>query len=80
MNNAVEIIKELIKNRVAVVNLGFARMDGATFERQRLDLMGMLVCLKNIKNDDNFYCLTYDENHVEFGYYDNTSKWNVIEG
>lgn len=80
MNNAVEIIKALIKTRVAVVNFGFTRMDGATFEWQRHELMGMLICLKNVKSDDNFYCFNYYENHVEFGYYDNEGKWNVIEG
>lgn len=78
MTNAVETIKDIIKAKVNVMNYYRKDADHETFERIRHELMGMLVCLKNINNDDKFYSFNYLEDKIEFGYYDENSKWIVI--
>lgn len=75
--NAIETIKSLISNKIEVMNLLIKNPNYSTeaHERMRNELMGMLVCLKNINDNGNFYCINYWDNAIEFGYYDTESKW-----
>ena len=85
MKNAYETIKGMIKNRVWMLN-EYLKTDNTeqdkkeVFERFDGELHGMLLCLKNIEDGDNFYNLNYFDNRVEFGFYDADGGWNVIEG
>lgn len=80
--NAFETVLEIVRNKVAVMNICFnsyyERKDEA-LERYRHELTGMLVCLKNINETENFYNVNYSENGYEFGYYDAEGKWVSIE-
>ena len=78
--NATETIKDIITHKVVAMNYGLSADSFAPEVRERWlsELRGMLVCLKNIAGDDNFYCFNYNDKSVEFGYYDKASKWNVI--
>ena len=75
--NAFETVKEIVKNRVAFINLAVRNDCGAeTYERFRHELTGMMICLKNVNETENFYNLRYDENGiVSFGYYDESGRW-----
>ena len=78
MTNAVETIKEIIRHKVNVLNYYRKDADHETFERIRHELTGMLVCLKNVNDDDKFYSFNYYEDKVEFGYYNADGKWVII--
>ena len=77
--NAFETVKEIIKNRVAIINLAAeSGCNAETYERFRHELTGMMICLKNICETERFYSLNYCENGVvEFGYYDESGVWVV---
>lgn len=79
--NATETIKEIIRNKVAVINeyIKSGNVEGETFERIRHELVGMMICFRNICEDDNAYCINYYEDGVEFGYYDEHGRWFTIE-
>lgn len=85
MKNAIETIKELIRNKVWMMNQFIKESDEPdetyieTFNRLQNELRGMLICLKNINDDDKFYCTNFYPDRIEFGYYDNESKWFIIE-
>lgn len=87
MKNAQEIIINLIKNKVWCMNelIDDRKEEGLditnVFERLRHELTGMMVCLSNIREDDNvnFYNIQFWNDRVEFGYYDKDSKWNVLQ-
>lgn len=79
--NAFETIKEIIRNKVALINM-YMKSEGCdshTFDRFRNELVGMMICLKNINTETSFYCINYYEDHVEFGYYTDSHKWVSIE-
>ena len=76
MKNAQETIIDIISNRVNLLNHYIN--DGEVAERFRHELNGMLICLKNINEDDRFYNINYWSNRIEFGYYDEQSTWVLI--
>lgn len=79
--NAFETVKEIVRNKVAVMNL-YEKQDDCnaeTVERFRNELSGMMICLKSITPDDTFYCINYYETGYEFGYYDKNHNWISIE-
>lgn len=78
---AFETIKYIIKNHVDVMNL-YRRTDDmtpATMDRFLNELKGMMICLKNIKHDDNFYTVNDWGDRYEFGYYNGNGKWIKIK-
>lgn len=80
--SAVEIIKEIIITKTKVMTGALKANDddaNAYFDRSLHEVKGMLTCLKNIADDDNFYTLNITDTKVEFGYYDKDSKWNVLK-
>ena len=86
MNKAREIIIQVIRNKVAVINI-FCDSDSFNAEKYSYlmhELDGMLVCLKNIAESDHFYNIHFNSNNdgvkIEFGYYDENGNWIVIEG
>lgn len=82
MKNAVETIKEIIITKAKVMTRALDVNDDeskAYFERSKHEVKGMLICLKNIVDDDNFYTLNITDTKIEFGYYDKDSKWNVLK-
>lgn len=76
---AVETITNIIKSHVFMMNLAMREEEKDAFERFRAETMGMLICLKNINEDDRFYCLNIFDNKTEFGYYDQDNNWNIIK-
>ena len=76
--NEVETITNLIKYHVNMMNLAMRDNESDAFERFRAETMGMLICLKNISEENRFYCINIFDDRTEFGFYDNDSKWNVI--
>lgn len=76
---AQEIILNIVRGKVAVMNAVKETADGETMERFRHELTGMMVCLKNISLKNEFYCINYLANGFEFGYYDKSGKWYSIE-
>lgn len=83
MKNAIETIKELIRNKVWMMNELMKERGElditTTFERLRHELQGMMICLKNVNEDDKFYCTNFYNDRIEFGYYDKDSKWNILK-
>lgn len=77
--NAQEIIIDLIRNKVAVMNIVKDRASAEKTERFRHELTGMMICLKNISSTDEFYNINYLDSGYEFGYYDKEGKWYSIE-
>lgn len=79
--NTYEIIINIIRNKVAVMNILMKSEDQniEACERLRHELTGMMICLKNITTEDKFYCTNFCEDRIEFGYYDADGKWVVIE-
>ena len=75
--NAFETIKEVVKTRIAFINLVAETSFGAeVYERHRNELTGMMICLKNVNETENFYSLQYDENgKISLGYYDENGRW-----
>ena len=78
---AFETTKEIIRNRVYMINQYRETVDewDNTTDRLMHELTGMLVILKNISDDENFYNIQFNGKRVEFGYYDANSKWITIE-
>lgn len=76
---AQEIILNLVRGKVAVMNTVKETTTSETMERFRHELTGMMVCLKNISLKNEFYCINYLESGYEFGYYDESGKWFSIE-
>lgn len=80
MKNAVETITEIIRNKVWHMNQIINQEAYAeAFERFRHELNGMLICLKNIETENKFYCTNFFDDYIEFGYYDEEGKWNIID-
>lgn len=78
--NATETIVRVIRNKIAVMNSVRKEAAAETMERFRHELNGMLVCLKNVASENNFYNVNYlDDGSYEFGYYDETGEWVSIE-
>ena len=80
--NAKDTIISIIRNHVATMNTAFKtnKTEYAEYlERARIELRGMLVCLKNICSANEFYGINYYETGYEFGYYDENGIWISIE-
>ena len=79
-STAVETIKHIISNKVILLNMYMNSDDCTveTFERYRHELTGMLICLKNINEDEKFYCFNFYDDKVEFGYYDENYMWVIL--
>lgn len=78
---AIETTKEIIRNRVYMINQYRETVNewDNTTDRLMNELTGMLVILKNISDDENFYNIQFDGKRVEFGYYDANHNWITIE-
>lgn len=76
---AQEIVINLVRGKVAVMNTVKETTTSETMERFRHELTGMMVCLRNISLKNEFYCINYLESGYEFGYYDESGKWFSIE-
>lgn len=76
---AQEIIINIIRNKVAVMNTVKETATSETMERFRHELMGMMVCLENVSPSNEFYNINYLDSGIEFGYYDECGKWYSIE-
>lgn len=76
---AQEIILNIVRNKVAMMNAVKEKAASETMERFRNELTGMMVCLRNISPKNEFYCINYLESGYEFGYYDESGKWYSIE-
>lgn len=76
---AYEIIIDIIRNKVAVMNTVRDEADTETMERFRHELNGMMVCLKNLSPKNEFYNIYILEDGYEFGYYDANGRWFSIE-
>ena len=79
MKNAVETITNIIKSHVNMMNLAMREEENDAFERFRAETMGMLICLKNISEENRFYCINIFDDRTEFGYYDQDHNWNIIK-
>lgn len=80
MKNAQETIINIIKNKIWHMNKIMNNPEYAEcFERYRHEVHGMLICLKNISEDDRFYNINFWEDRIEFGYYDNDHRWIEIK-
>lgn len=76
--SAQEIIIEIIKSKVAIMNTMISEATVETMERFRNELNGMMVCLKNISTKKEFHIILLINGRYEFGYYDDTGKWFSI--
>ena len=83
-NNAEQIIIKMIVNKVYVMNLYKDQVSADSYNDELNELRGMLICLKNIRQDDKFYTLQFsgwDPDHKEinqgviFGYYDSEGRF-----
>lgn len=77
--SAQEIIIDIIRNKVAVMNTVRNEADTETMERFRHELNGMMICLKNLAAKNEFYNIYYLKDGYEFGYYDDNGRWFSIE-
>lgn len=78
--SAADTIRNIISAHVKMLNLALKDDEKEAFERFRAETMGMLICLKNITVSENrFYNINIYDDRVEFGYYDDNHKWNVIK-
>lgn len=76
---AQEIVLNIVRGKVAVMNAVKETATSETMERFRNELTGMMVCLRNISPKNEFYCINYLDIGYEFGYYDESGKWFSIE-
>ena len=79
---AVDAVVEIVKTRVSLMNMYLGNVDAyekATWDRLSNQLDGMLIVLKNINDEERFYCINYFDDRIEFGYYDEFHNWIVIQ-
>lgn len=76
---AQEIIINIIRNQVSVMNMVKETETSETMERFRHELIGMIVCLNNVSSANEFYDIKYLDSGIEFGYYDECGSWYSIE-
>lgn len=76
--NHIDTVIRLISARVGTANLAMSHMNRSDFDRRRNELIGMLVCLRNIDDSDRHYCIDYYADHIEFGYFVD-HKWVKIK-
>lgn len=76
---AQEIVLNIVRVRVAMMNTAKNKASAETMERLRRELTGMMICLKNISSPDEFYSINYLDDGYELGYYDKEGKWYSIE-
>lgn len=76
-----DTIINLIKCKVALLNR-YLKSDNVfpeIVERHRSELIGMLLCLKNISSSNEAWCIEDLDYRIEFGYYDVNGKWISVE-
>lgn len=76
---AQEIIINIIRNKVALMNIVKETATSETMERFRHELMGMMECLNTVSSVNEFYNINYLDSGIEFGYYDECGIWYSIE-
>ena len=81
MKNAEQTIKEIIKNKVTVMNLymNTKEYQDENFQRFASELRGMLICLKNITDGTDLYAVNFYDDHIEFGAYDSVGRFAIIQ-
>lgn len=83
MTKAIKTAREVIRNKVAVMNIMLENNNHAEYtealKRHESEVRGMLIVLKNIDDSGVFYNIHFLENCYEFGYYDTLGKWHIIE-
>lgn len=77
-----EILIDSIKDRLNVYNEYWHNKEEILREYRQGILVGLVIALQSIQDNDYIYVLEEDTNHdcMHFGYYDNDDNWHTIAG